>query len=256
MTQLYEREKAFDVTVRWLPPFRSSLDAIRGIQIATPDNLMVPLGQVAKVELLEGPSNIYREDGERYTPVKFSVRGRDLEGTIKQAQATVASKIPEGYGKRLEWSGGINELREAQHRLLFIVPLTLLIVALLVYAAVRTWLDTLIVLIDIPLACLGALTALLGRARRTSRCPRRWAFFRSSASRSRMRSSSSRIFSGFATSRTGAFSRRRARPQRSASAGADDDARRHAWPHARRLVARHRERRPRSLSRSRSSAGR
>jgi len=69
--------------------------------------------------------------------------------------------VPEGYGKRLEWSGEINELNEAQHRLLFIVPLTLLGVALLVYAAVRTWLDMLIVLVDIPLACLGALIALL-----------------------------------------------------------------------------------------------
>lgn len=161
VTQLYERERAFDVTVRWLPPYRSSLEAIREIQIATPDNIMVPLGQVAKVEVLEGPSNIYREDGQRYTPVKFSVRGRDLEGAIKEAQAAVMPKVPQGYGKRLEWSGQINELREAQRRLLFIVPLTLLIVALLVYAAVKTWLDMLIVLIDIPLACTGALVALL-----------------------------------------------------------------------------------------------
>ena len=66
-----------------------------------------------------------------------------------------------GYGKRLEWSGEINELREAQRRLTYIVPLTLLLIALLVYAAVKTVLDTLIVLIDIPLACVGALSALL-----------------------------------------------------------------------------------------------
>ena len=161
VTQLYEREKAFDLTIRFLPPYRSSLEAIREIQISTPDNLMVPLGQIAKVELLEGPSNIYREDGQRYTPVKFSVRGRDLEGAIKEAQAAVAPKVPQGYGKRLEWSGQINELREAQRRLAFIVPLTLMIVALLVYTAVKTWLDMLIVLIDIPLACTGALVALL-----------------------------------------------------------------------------------------------
>lgn len=161
VTQLYEREKAFDVTVRWLPPYRASLEAIRDIQIATPDNLMVPLGQIAKIELSEGPSTIYREDGVRYTPVKFSVRGRDLESAIKEAQLQVAPKVPQGYGKRLEWSGQINELREAQRRLLFIVPLTLSIIAFLVYAAVKTWLDMFIVLIDIPLACMGALVALL-----------------------------------------------------------------------------------------------
>jgi cobalt-zinc-cadmium resistance protein CzcA len=161
VTQLYDREKSFDVTVRWAPPYRSSLEAIREIQIATPDNMMVPLGEVAKVELLEGPSTIYREDGQRYTPVKFSVRGRDLEGAVKEAQAKVNAKIATGYGKRLEWSGEINELRQAQRRLMFIVPLTLLIIALLVYAAVKTWLDTLIVLIDIPIACTGGLIALL-----------------------------------------------------------------------------------------------
>jgi cobalt-zinc-cadmium resistance protein CzcA len=160
-TQLYEREKAFDVTIRWLAPYRSSLEAIREIQIATPDNLMVPLGQIAKIELLDGPSNIFREDGERYTPVKFSVRGRDLEGAVTEAQQKVRAKVPEGYGKRLVWSGEINELREAQHRLLFIVPMTLLLIALLVYAAVKMWVDVAIVLLHIPLACTGALIALL-----------------------------------------------------------------------------------------------
>jgi cobalt-zinc-cadmium resistance protein CzcA len=161
VTQLYEREKAFDVTVRWLPPYRASLEAIREIQISTPGNLMVPIEQVAKIELIEGASNIFREDSQRYTPVKFSVRGRDLEGAVKEAQAKVRAKIPGGYGRRLEWSGEINELREAQRRLLFIVPLTLVLIGLLVYAAVKTWVDLLIVLVDIPLACTGALLALL-----------------------------------------------------------------------------------------------
>ncbi len=161
VTQLYEREKAFDVTVRWLPQYRTSLEAIREIQISTPDNLMVPLGQIAKIELVDGPSTIFREDGERYTPVKFSVRGRDLEGAVSEAQQKVRAKLSEGYGKRLEWSGEINELREAQHRLLLIVPLTLLLITLFVYAAVKMWIDVLIVLLHLPLACTGALIALL-----------------------------------------------------------------------------------------------
>jgi Cu/Ag efflux pump CusA len=161
VTQLFEREKSFDVVVRWAEPYRSSLEAIREIQVATPDGLMIPLSELATIELLEGPSNIYREDGERYTPVKFSVRGRDLESTVNEAQQKIAPKIPEGYGKRLVWAGTINELRDAQHRLLFIVPLTLLIVIILVYAAVRSWLATAIVMIDIPIACTGGLLALL-----------------------------------------------------------------------------------------------
>ncbi len=160
VTQVYQGQKVFDLTVRWLPPYRSSLEAIREIQIATPEGLMVPLGEVADIQLIEGPSNIYREDGQRYTPVKFSIRGRDLEGAVREAQEQVEAKV-HGYGKRLVWSGEINELHEAQHRLMLIVPLTLLIVGLLVYAAVKTLLDVLIVLIDIPLATTGALAALL-----------------------------------------------------------------------------------------------
>jgi Cu/Ag efflux pump CusA len=161
VTQLFEREKSFDVVVRWAEPYRTSLEAIREIQVATPDGLMIPLGELAQIELLEGPSNIYREDGERYTPVKFSVRGRDLESTVNEAQQKIAPKVPQGYGKRLVWAGTINELRDAQRRLMFIVPLTLLIVVILVYAAVRTWLATAIVMIDIPIACTGGLLALL-----------------------------------------------------------------------------------------------
>lgn len=161
ITRLYEREKAFDVVVRWLPPYRSSVEAIREITVSTPSGAQIPLGQIAKIQLSEGPSNIYREDGQRYTPIKFSVRGRDLESTIREAQEKVRSELKASWDTRLEWSGEINELRAAQRRMLFIVPLTLVIIAMLVYAAVKTWLDTLIVLIDIPLACTGSVIALL-----------------------------------------------------------------------------------------------
>jgi cobalt-zinc-cadmium resistance protein CzcA len=161
VTQLYERDRSFDVVVRWLPRYRMSLSAIREIQIATPDNGMVPLGQVAKIEMVEGPSTIFREDGHRDTPVKFSVRGRDLESAVQEAQEKVAATVPTGYGKHLDWSGEINELREAQRRLLIIVPLTLIIVALLVFAAVKLWVDVILVFLRIPIACTGSLVALL-----------------------------------------------------------------------------------------------
>ena len=88
MTQVYEGEKRFDLTVRWLEQYRSSLESIRELTISTPAGGNVPLGQMAKIAVSEGPSNIYREDGQRYTPVKFSVRGRDLESTIAEARAT------------------------------------------------------------------------------------------------------------------------------------------------------------------------
>ena len=86
VTKVYEGEKFFELTVRWQEQYRQSLEAIREITVATPDGNNIPLGQIASVTPVEGPAIIYREDGMRYVPVKFSVRGRDLKSTIEDAQ--------------------------------------------------------------------------------------------------------------------------------------------------------------------------
>jgi cobalt-zinc-cadmium resistance protein CzcA len=161
VTQVFEGEKRFDLVVRWLAPYRSSPRRIREILIAAPDGSQIPLGQVAKVEQQNGPALVYREANRRYVPVKFSVRGRDLAGAIGEAQRNIAGQLQLPYNVHLEWAGEINELRQAEERLKFIVPLTLAIIALLVYATVKDWQDTLIVLIELPVACTGGLLALL-----------------------------------------------------------------------------------------------
>jgi heavy metal efflux system protein len=161
VTQVYEGEKQFDLTVRWQAQARQSIEAIRRITVATPDNTQIPLGQLAKVEAVEGPATIYREDGQRYAPIKFSVRGRDLAGTIEEARQKITQHIKLPYDTHLEWSGEINELNDATRRLMIIIPLSLLLVTFLTYSAVKTWIDTIIVLVDIPVACTGGLLALL-----------------------------------------------------------------------------------------------
>jgi cobalt-zinc-cadmium resistance protein CzcA len=167
LTQVYEGEKHFDLTVRWLESARGSVNAIRNIPVPTPDqdaaghNVQIPLGQVADITKEDGPAVIYREDGRRYSPVKFSVRGRDLAGTVNDAKQQIAKKVRLPYGTHLTWAGELNELKNAEGRLLFIIPLTLLLVAFLTYAAVKTWIDTLIVLVNIPVACTGGVLALL-----------------------------------------------------------------------------------------------
>ena len=89
------------------------------------------------------------------------IRGRDLGSVIGEAERAVGRSVPLAPGMHLEWSGQIDELREAMARLAIVIPVTLLLIALLVYAAVRTWLDTFIVLVSIPVACLGGIVALL-----------------------------------------------------------------------------------------------
>jgi cobalt-zinc-cadmium resistance protein CzcA len=161
VTQVFEGEKSFALTVRWLPQYRSDLSAIRHITVASPDGSQIPLGQLASITAENSPSVVYREDGRRYTPVKFSVRGRDLGSTIAEAQQRIEEQIRLPPETHLVWSGQINELKEAEQRLFLIVPLTLLLIGFLVYSAVRHWAATAIVLVSIPVACAGGILALL-----------------------------------------------------------------------------------------------
>jgi cobalt-zinc-cadmium resistance protein CzcA len=161
VTQVYEGEKKFDLTVRWLEPYRSSIESIREITVATPTGASVPLGQIASITLQDGPSVIYRENGERYAPVKFSVRGRDLAGTISESQEKIRQSVHLPYDSHLEWAGEINQLKEALDRLKLVLPITLLLIVFLVYSAVKTPVDTMIVIMNIPVASAGGILALL-----------------------------------------------------------------------------------------------
>lgn len=161
VTRVYEGERNYDLTVRWLPPYRESVEAIKDLMVFTPDGTPLPLAQIAKVTLEDSPSVIFREDGMRYSPLKFSVRGRDLQSTVNEAQAKVSKQVVLPFGMHLEWGGEMNELREAQGRLLFIVPFTLLLISLLVYASVRNVRDMLVIVCaNLPVACAGGVLAL------------------------------------------------------------------------------------------------
>ena len=159
-TQVFEGDRRFDLTVRWLPPYRESIEAIKELMIFTPDGTPVPLAQIAQVAIEDSPAVIFREDGGRYTPIKFSVRGRDLESTVAEAQQRVTQRVPVAEDTHMDWSGEINELREAQLRLALIIPATLVVIALLVYGSVRGVVNTFIVLLNIPVACAGGVLAL------------------------------------------------------------------------------------------------
>jgi cobalt-zinc-cadmium resistance protein CzcA len=160
-TQVYEGEKRFDLVVRFAERYRGNVQAIRQIPVPTPDNNQIPLGQVASIVEEDGPSVIYREDGNRYAPAKFSIRGRDLKSTIAEAQQKIHDKVKLPYDTHLEWGGEINELEDAMGRLVVIIPLTLLLIGFLVYSAVKTGIDTVIVIASIPVACTGGVLALL-----------------------------------------------------------------------------------------------
>ena len=111
VTQVYEGERLFDLVVRFLPEFRQDVDAIGNILVSTPDGARIPLKQVASITTQTGAFIIYRENNERYIPIKFSVRDRDLESTVEEAQARLAKEVhlPDRY--RMEWAGQYDQLK-------------------------------------------------------------------------------------------------------------------------------------------------
>ncbi len=160
VTQVLEGDRRFDLVVRWLPKYRQSLQAIREIRVALPAGGYVPLGQVADIRTAEGASFIYRENLKRYVPVRFSVQGRDLQDTIQQAKREVNQRVKLPEGVRLDWLGEYRELQEANIRFAFIIPVALLLITGILYAATLSFIDTFILMAQVPVACLGGVLAL------------------------------------------------------------------------------------------------
>jgi cobalt-zinc-cadmium resistance protein CzcA len=160
VTDIFEGERHFPLVVRLLPEYRQDVQAIRNIVVPTPSGAQVPLGELADIKLRSGASYIYREANERYIPIKFSVRGRDLGGAIAEAQSKIAAnvKLPAGY--RADWSGEFGELKEAEARLMYIVPISILLIVILLYGAFNNLRDCFLVLISIPFAVIGGVLAL------------------------------------------------------------------------------------------------
>src|SRR5438046_3947202 len=161
VTQVLDGERRFDVVVRFLPQYRENVEDISNIPVSTPDGGRIPLKQMAEVTKQTGASFVYREDNSRYIPVKFSVRGRDLKGTIAEAEEKLVQhvSIPQGY--RYEWAGEFQELQAAMARLEIVVPASLLIVFFLLYSAFRSLRDALLLLGTVPLALIGGIISLL-----------------------------------------------------------------------------------------------
>jgi cobalt-zinc-cadmium resistance protein CzcA len=161
VTQVLEGDRRFDLVVRWQEPYRVSLDAIRQIRVSLPSGGQVPLGQIAAVSTVGGASFIYREELQRYVPLRFGVRGRDLQSAVLDAKNRVARmvKLPEGV--HLEWAGEYGELQQANRRLMIIVPFALLLICGVLYGATTSLVDTFVIMAQIPIACLGGLLALV-----------------------------------------------------------------------------------------------
>jgi cobalt-zinc-cadmium resistance protein CzcA len=165
---LYEEgsDRNFPIVVRLAPEYRDNLDAIGRITIGAPNPggsgvVPIPLSDVATIKLVSGASFIYRENQERYIPIKFSVRGRDLGSAVLEAQQKIAEQIKLPGGYRLEWVGEFGELKEAIGRLKIAVPLAIGLICVLLFINFGSAIDMLLAASVMPMALIGGIFALL-----------------------------------------------------------------------------------------------
>jgi heavy metal efflux system protein len=161
VTQVLEGDRSFGLVLRWKPQYRNDLTVMRNIRVNAPTGGNVPLGQIAKVEVSEGASFIYRGNLQRYVPVRFSVTGRDLQGAVAEVKQRVAAQVPLPEGTHVEWVGEYGELQAANRRLAVVIPISLLLIMGVLYAATLSTVNTLILMAQIPVACLGGILGLV-----------------------------------------------------------------------------------------------
>ena len=163
-TEVLEGDRQFDLVVRYPQEYRDTIEKIRNIRVgyttSTGANAYIPLSELADISLDNGAAWIYHESTERFIPVKFSVRGRDLGGTVSETQQLIAKnvKLPPGY--RLVWAGEFEDLQKARERLAIIVPVSLVLIVGLLYCLFNSFAECLMTLSGIPFAVAGGAIAL------------------------------------------------------------------------------------------------
>jgi cobalt-zinc-cadmium resistance protein CzcA len=160
LTQVLKGEARYDLTLRYLPLYRNTEEAIENIRLLSPTGERVSLAQLCKISVTDGASEVYREGNRRYVAIKYSVRGRDLGSTVEEAIKKVNDqvKLPTGYS--LYWEGEYQSQKRANARLLIVLPITILIIFILLYTMFKSFKWAALIMANIAIAPIGGLLAL------------------------------------------------------------------------------------------------
>jgi cobalt-zinc-cadmium resistance protein CzcA len=160
LTQVQQGEARFDVTLRYQQPYRNTREAIENVRLLAPSGERVSLEQLTHVTTDDGAEEIYREGGQRYIAIKYSVRGRDLGSTVEEAIARVQHNVllPSGY--HLEWAGEYASQKRADQRMAIIVPLTIMVIFGILYTMFRSFKWAMLILISVGMSSIGGPLAL------------------------------------------------------------------------------------------------
>jgi len=161
VSQILIGEQRYDLTVRYQGQFRKTVEDVANIRILAPSGERVSLGQLCQIKLEDGASNIYREGNSRYVAIKYSVRGRDLGSTVRQAIEEVRQRVHLDEGYHLDWTGEYESQQRANRRLAVIVPITLLLMSFILYSAFDSWKWVGLILAVVGLSPLGGFLSLL-----------------------------------------------------------------------------------------------
>jgi heavy metal efflux system protein len=161
LTQVLKGEARYDLTLRYLPQYRSTREAIENIRLLSPSGERVSLAQLCKITETDGASEVYREGNRRYVAIKYSVRGRDLGSTVEEAIRKVNEqvKLPNGYS--IDWEGEYASQKRANARLLIVLPITILLIFIILYTMFKSFKWALLILATVAIAPIGGLLALL-----------------------------------------------------------------------------------------------
>jgi heavy metal efflux system protein len=161
VTQVLEGDARYDVVVRYLPKYRDTQEAIDDIRLLAPSGERVSLAQLTTVKTEDGAEEIYREAGQRYVAIKYSVRDRDLGSTVEEAIKKVGEqvKLPPGY--KTDWAGEYESQKRSSRRLMLVLPITILLIFVILYTMFHSGKWALLILLNVSMAPVGGLTALL-----------------------------------------------------------------------------------------------
>jgi cobalt-zinc-cadmium resistance protein CzcA len=160
-TKVYEGLKVFGLAVRFPEAARDDVEPIREILIPSPGGALIPLGQLAKVDVTEGPAQISREMGQRRIVIECNVTGRDLGGFVAEAQQKIDAtvKLPPGY--LISWGGQFENQQRAMKRFAIVVPITIAGIFLLLFSSFNSVKQATLIILNIPFAMIGGIVALV-----------------------------------------------------------------------------------------------
>jgi len=163
ISKLYDGSRRFDIVVRYASDYRSSIEAIKNMQLLSANGYRVSLSQLAAIKLIDGPTIIQRQDGKRQISVRTNIRERDQGSFVEEARQKInaAIKFPKGYS--LDWGGQFENLSRASARLSLVIPLTILIIFFILFSMFKNIRHVGIAMMSIPFALIGGIIALLIR---------------------------------------------------------------------------------------------